>query len=49
MYPEFILKGPFLNRKTCNYYRKKFEEYGQNKAKTWRLINEISKRKKNHT
>ena len=29
-----------------NYYREKIALYGQNKAKTWRLINEISKRKR---
>ena len=30
-----------------NYYREKIALYGQNKAKTWRFINEISKRKRN--
>ena len=30
-----------------NYYREKLIEYGQDKSKTWRLINEISKRKRN--
>ena len=29
-----------------SYYREKMIEYGQDKAKTWRLINEISKRKR---
>ena len=30
-----------------DYYREKLAEYGHNKSKTWRLINEISKRKRN--
>ena len=32
-----------------SYYREKMIEYGQDKAKTWRLINEISKRKRKNT
>ena len=31
-----------------NYYREKLALYGQDKAKTWRLINEITKRKRNN-
>jgi len=30
-----------------SYYYQKVQEYGQDKAKTWRLINEIARRKKN--
>ena len=29
-----------------NYYREKLNLYGQNKSKTWKIINEITKRKK---
>ena len=31
-----------------NYYRDKIAQYGQDKAKTWRVVNEITKRKRNN-
>ena len=36
-----------LKRKAeANYYAQKFDSYGQNKSKTWQLVNEIAKRKR---
>ena len=37
------------NKSHDNYYREKLSQHGQNKSKTWLLINEITQRKRNRS